>query len=83
MIIKVLGSKPTLDMPPNGPKHDTWSIGPKDGAAALWQILDADLFRRFPLILEAFLCEITWIGFLIKLAFQPYVDHQKRSADAS
>ena len=23
MIIKVLGSSPTLDAPPNGPKHDT------------------------------------------------------------
>ena len=32
-----------LDMPPNGPKHDTWSNGPKDGVVAPWQILDADL----------------------------------------
>ena len=35
---------------PNGPKHDTRSNGPKDGVAAPWQILDADLFQRFPLI---------------------------------
>ena len=34
----------TLDVPPNGPKHDTRSNGPKEGVAAPWQILDADLF---------------------------------------
>ena len=54
MIIKVLGSSPTLDAPSNGPKHDTWSNGPKDGVVAPWQILDADLFRRFRLILKVF-----------------------------
>ena len=32
------------DAPPNGPKHDTQPNGPKDGVAAPWQILDADLF---------------------------------------
>ena len=42
---KVLGSSPTLDAPPNGPKHDTRPNGPKEGVAAPWQILDADLFR--------------------------------------
>ena len=52
-IYRVLGVTP-LDVPPNGPKHDTWFNGPKDGVAAPWQILDADLFRRFPLILKAF-----------------------------
>ena len=82
MIIKVLGLSPTLDATPNGPKHDTRSNGPKDGVAAPWQIQDADLFRRFPLILNVFWCETTWIGFLIKLSFQPYVDHQKRSSYA-
>ena len=44
MIIKVLGSLPTLDVHPNGPKHDTRSNGSKDGVVAPWQILDADLF---------------------------------------
>ena len=44
MILKVLGSLPTLDAPRNGPKHDTRSNGPKDGVAAPWQILDVDLF---------------------------------------
>ena len=83
MIIKVLGLSPTLDTPPNGPKHDTRSNGPKDGVAAPWQILDADLFRRFPLILKGFRCETTCIGFLIKLAFQPYMDHRKWGPDAS
>ena len=43
-----------LDAPPNGPKHDTWSNGPKDGVIAPWQILDADLFRRFLLIPKGF-----------------------------
>ena len=42
-IYKVLDITP-LDTPSNGPKHDTRSNGPKDGAAAHWQILDADLF---------------------------------------
>ena len=55
----------------------------KKGVGAPWQILDADLFRRFPLILKGFCRETTWIGFLIKLSFQPYVDHRKRSPDAS
>ena len=44
-----------LDAPPNGPKNDTRSNGPKDGVAAPWQILDAKLFRRFPLIFEGLL----------------------------
>ena len=30
---RVLGVTP-LDAPPNGPKHDTWSNGPKDSVAA-------------------------------------------------
>ena len=51
---KGLRSSPTLDRPPNGPKHDTWSNGPKDGVAAPWQILDAELFQRFLLILKSF-----------------------------
>ena len=78
MIIKVLGSSPTLDAPPNGPKHDTQSNGPKEGVAAPWQILDADLFRRFLLIPKR-----VRIGFLIKLSFHPYMDHQKRSSYAT
>ena len=51
---KGLRVSPTLDAPPNGPKHDTRSNGPKDEVAAPWQILDADLFRRFLLILKGF-----------------------------
>ena len=31
---KGLRVSPTLDAPPNGPKHDTRSNGPKDGVAA-------------------------------------------------
>ena len=52
-IYRVLGITP-LDAPPNGPKHDTWSNGPKDGVVAPWQIVDANLFRRFPLIPNSF-----------------------------
>jgi hypothetical protein len=33
---------------PHGLRHDTWADGPKDGDAALWQILDVHLFRWFP-----------------------------------
>jgi hypothetical protein len=43
-IYRVLGITP-LDAPPNVPKHDTRSNGPKDGVVAPCQILDADLFR--------------------------------------
>ena len=43
-IYRVLGITP-LDVPPNGPKHDTRSNGPKDGVAAPWQILVAELFQ--------------------------------------
>ena len=53
VIYTVLGITP-LDALPNGPKHDTRSNGPKDGIAAPWQILDTDLFRRFPLIPKRF-----------------------------
>ena len=52
-IYRVLGVTP-LDAPLNGPKHDTRSNGPKDGVATPWQILDADLFRRFLLIPKVF-----------------------------
>jgi hypothetical protein len=65
------------------PKHDTRSNGPKDGVVAPCQILDADLFRWFPLISKGFWCETNWVGFLIWLAFHPYVGHQKRSLDTS
>ena len=34
-IYRVLGVTPR-DTPPNGPKHDTRSNGPKDGVAAPW-----------------------------------------------
>ena len=54
MIINVLGSSPTLDAAPNGPKHDTRSNGPKDSVVAPWQILDVELFQLLPLILKRF-----------------------------
>ena len=83
MIIKVLESSPTLYTAPNGPKHDTRSIGPKDSVAAPWQILDADLFRRFPLGPVEFGHETKTIGWLMKLDFHAYVGHRKWSLDAS
>ena len=50
---RVFGVTP-LDAPPNGPKHDTRSNGPKDGVAAPWQMLDADLFQQSLLISKSF-----------------------------
>ena len=52
-IYRVLGVTPP-DAAPNGPKHDARSNGPKDSVVAPWQILDTDLFRRFPLIPKGF-----------------------------
>ena len=52
-IYRVLGVTP-LDASSNEPKHDTRSNGPKVGVATPWQILDADLFRLFLLILKSF-----------------------------
>ena len=77
---RVLGVTP-LDASHNGPKHDTWSNRPKDGVAAPWHILDAVLWPWFLLIPNRFWRETTWIGFLIKLSFQPYMDRRKRSLD--
>ena len=54
LFMKTLGSCKTPRRAPNGPKHDTRSNGPKDGVVAPWQILDADLFRRFLLIPKIF-----------------------------
>ena len=59
LFMKTLGSCKSPRHTPNGPKLDTWSNGPKDGVVAPWQILDADLFRRFPLILKGFWRETT------------------------
>jgi hypothetical protein len=55
----------------------------KNGDAAPGQILDADLFRRFPLTQKEFGPQTNAIGFLMKLSFQPYVNRRKRSPDAS
>ena len=79
LFMKTLGSCKTPGCAPNGPKHNTWSIGQKDGVAAPWQILDANFWPWFMLIPNSFWRETTWIGFLIKLAFHSYVDRQKRS----
>ena len=36
LFMKTLGYCKTPGCTPNGPKHDTWSNGPKDGVAAPW-----------------------------------------------
>ena len=36
LFMKTLGSCKTPGRVPNGPKHDTWSNGPKDSVAAPW-----------------------------------------------
>ena len=54
LFMKTLGSCKTPGRAPNRPKLDTWSNGPKDGVAAPWQILDADLFQRLLLIPNSF-----------------------------
>ena len=43
LFMKTLGSCKTPGRTSNGPKHDTWFNGLKDGVATPWQILDADL----------------------------------------
>jgi hypothetical protein len=57
---------------PNGLNEDTRPKRPKDGVAAPEQILDVNLFRQFPRILDEFGPEIGVIGSSSKLSFHPY-----------
>jgi hypothetical protein len=68
----VLGlGRPRMGRPQLGPKaHQT-------GDAAPWQILDVNLFRRFPLTQNEFWHEIGAIGRSMKLFFQPYIECPK------
>jgi hypothetical protein len=57
---------------PNELNEDTRPKRPKDGVAAPEQILDVNLFRQFPWILDEFGPETDAIGSSSKLYFHPY-----------
>jgi hypothetical protein len=62
---------PRVGRPQLGPKaHQT-------GDATPCQILDVNLFRRFPLTLDKFWHETGAIGSSMKLFFQPYIERPK------
>jgi hypothetical protein len=46
-------------------------------SAVLWQILDVNLFRRFPLTRDEFWHKTGAIGSSIKFCFQPYIERPK------
>jgi hypothetical protein len=50
-----------------------WANSPNGIGAAPWQILDVNLFRRFPLTQDEFWHETDAIGSSMKLCFQPYI----------
>ena len=54
----------------------------KTGDAALWQILDVNLFRRFPLTQDEFWHETGAIGSSMKFRFQPYIERPKPTSYA-
>jgi hypothetical protein len=57
---------------PNGLNEDTRPKRPIDGVVAPEQILDVNLFRHFPWILDEFGPETSAIGSSSKLSFHPY-----------
>jgi hypothetical protein len=57
---------------PNGLNEDTQAKRPKDGVAAPEHILNVNLFRQFPWILDEFGPETSVIGSSSKLSFHPY-----------
>jgi hypothetical protein len=53
-------------------------LGPNQTVdAALWHILDVNLFRRFPLTRDEFWHETSSIGSSMKFLFQPYTERPK------
>jgi hypothetical protein len=54
-----------------------WANSPKGIGAAPWQILDVNLFRKFPLTQDEFWHEIGAIGSSMKLCFQPCIERPK------
>jgi hypothetical protein len=60
-----------------------WANSPKGICAAPWQILDVNLFRRFPLTHDGFWHETGAIGSSIKLCFQPYIERPKLTLHAT
>jgi hypothetical protein len=74
----VLGlGRPMVGRPQLGPKAH------QIGDAAPWQILDVNLFRRFPLTHDEFRHETGAIGSSMKFCFQPYIEHTKPSPYAT
>jgi len=55
----------------------------KNGDAAPKQILDTDLFRCFQITQKDLGPQTNAISFIMKLSFQPWVEHQKWSPDTS
>ena len=45
--------------------------------------MDAELFQHFLMTQKEFRHQTNTIGFLMKLSFQPWLEHRKRSSDAS
>jgi hypothetical protein len=70
---KELGACKSPGHNPNGFQHGTRASGPTDGDIALWQILDAHLFRRFQSTQKAFWGGTGAIGSSMKFWYQPYI----------
>jgi hypothetical protein len=54
-------------------------LGPKTCVVDSWQILEVILLWKFPSAPSIFWCGTSWVGKLISLAFQRYLEHQKQS----
>jgi hypothetical protein len=64
----VLGlGRPRVGRPQLGPKAH------QNSDATPWQILDVNLFQRFPLTQDEFWHETSAIGSSMKVCFQPYI----------
>jgi hypothetical protein len=57
----------------------TKPLGPKIGVADFWQILEVILLWRFISSPSIFWRETSWVGKLIPLSFQRYLEHRKHS----
>jgi hypothetical protein len=59
---------------PNGLQHGTRANSPTDGDTAPWQILDAQLYRRFLSTQKEFWGGTSALGSPMKFWFQPYIE---------
>jgi hypothetical protein len=71
---KELGACKSPRCNPNGFQHGTRANGPTDGDTAPWQILDAQLFRRFPSTQKKYWGGTSAIGSSMKFSFQAYIE---------